>query len=205
MGTAREAADQLLPALETYNCDHCLSAWKLREWLEERRREIETTTGAPLARPTPKQGEAPENLAEQLEQIRAVMARLLASLPAKESEWTSEHWATWLLAQMLEYHRREDKSTWWEYFRQCDLSPDELLEDGSALGGLSYTGEVDRIKRSIVHRYDFPPQDHAIDRALGVHDPNEGWSGNRGLDRRTTGIHRLEEGAPLLPFPIPTI
>ena len=171
MGTAREAADQLLPTLETYNRDDCLSAWKLREWLEERRREIETTTGAPLARPTPKQGEAPENLAEQLEQIRAVMARLLASLPAKESEWTSEHWATWLLAQMLEYHRREDKSTWWEYFRQCDLSPDELLEDGSALGGLSYTGEVGRIKRSIVHRYDFPPQDHAIDRALGVHDP----------------------------------
>jgi uncharacterized protein len=171
MGKVREAADRLLPALEAYNRDDCLSAYRLHQWLEERRREIEERTGAPLPRPTPKQGEAPENLAEQLQQIRAAMDRLLAGLPEKERDWTGSQWATWLLAQMLEYHRREDKSTWWEYFRHCDLSPDEMLEDAGALGGLQYVGPVERIKRSIVHRYSFPPQDHAIDRALGVHDP----------------------------------
>lgn len=170
MGTTREASANLLPALETYNRDDCLSASKLREWLEERRQEIETKNG-PLPRPTPKLGEAPANLAQQLQQIRALMERLLAGFPEKESDWTAEQWAKWLLAQMLEYHRREDKSTWWEYFRQCDLSPDELVEDGSALGGLSYVGEVGRIKKSAVHRYSFPQQDHAIDRALNVHDP----------------------------------
>jgi len=60
---------------------------------------------------------------------------------------------------------------WWEYFRLCDLSDAELIEDKSALGGLHYVGEAARIKRSALHRYDFPAQDHAIDRALAVHDP----------------------------------
>jgi uncharacterized protein len=99
------------------------------------------------------------------------MARLLAGLPAEESERTAEQRALWLLAQMLEYHRREDKSAWWEYFRLCALSDDELLEDKCALGGLVYIGPVGQIKKSIIHRYRFTPQDHAIARANAVHDP----------------------------------
>lgn len=169
-GLSREAAADLVLAPEKYNRDDCLSASKLHDWLEERRKEIEADKG-PLPRPVPKAGDAPENLAEQLQQIRAVMEVLLTGFPEKESDWSPEHWAKWLLAQTLEYHRREDKSTWWEYFHQCALAPNEMLEDGSALGGLVYVGEAGRIKRSIVHRYSFPPQDHAIDRALGVHDP----------------------------------
>ena len=39
------------------------------------------------------------------------------------------------------------------------------------MGGLAYRGEVERVKRSIVHRYDFPPQEYAIDRAPEVRDP----------------------------------
>jgi hypothetical protein len=77
----------------------------------------------------------------------------------------------WLLAQMLEYHRREDKSAWWEYFRLCDLTDEELVEDKNALGGLKYTGAMAQVKKSIVHRYSFPAQDHSIDRALQIHDP----------------------------------
>jgi hypothetical protein len=77
----------------------------------------------------------------------------------------------WLLAQMLEWHRREEKSAWWEYFRLCDLSETELQEDKTALGGLTYQGEVGQEKRSVIHRYSFPPQHHAIDRARDVHDP----------------------------------
>ena len=77
----------------------------------------------------------------------------------------SEQRARWLLAQMLEWHRREDKSAWWEYYRLCELSDDEFLEDKSALGGLVYVGEVGQVKSSIVHRYRFPLQDHTIDRA----------------------------------------
>jgi predicted RecB family nuclease len=171
MGNAREAANELLPALESYNRDDCLSAWRLRDWLEDRRRELEAKTGKALPRPALKAGEPTEGLAEQIQQVRALMERLVAGLPAKETEWNPEHRALWLLAQMLEYYRREDKSSWWEYFRQCELSSEEVLEDGNAMGGLVYMGPVEQIKKSTVHRYNFPPQDHAIDRARNVHDP----------------------------------
>lgn len=171
LGDAREAGTELLASLESYNRDDCLSAWQLRKWLEERRSELEARTGTALPRPELRLGEAGEELSEYVEQVRAIMARLVADLPVEEGEWTNEQRGRWLLAQMLEYHRREDKSAWWEYFRHCDLSDNELLEDKDALGGLRNVGSVGQIKRSLVHRYRFPPQDHTIDRAYAVHDP----------------------------------
>jgi predicted RecB family nuclease len=171
LGDAQDSGGELLADIESYNRDDCLSAWHLRGWLEDRRRELEGKTGKALPRPALKQGEATEDLAAQTQQVRAAMARLVAGLPAEETEWTSEQRGLWLLAQMLEYHRREDKSAWWEYFRLCELSDDELLEDKNGMGSLVYIGPVGQIKKSIIHRYRFPPQDHTIDRAHAVHDP----------------------------------
>ncbi len=171
LGTGEEATAELLKTVESYNKEDCLSARSLRDWLEERRRAMEHKLGRAIPRPAPRSGEAKENLAEQLERVEVVKKQLLDGLPPDRSEWTAEHDSRWLLAQMLEWHRREEKSMWWEYFRLCDLSDAELIEDKSALGGLHYVGEAARIKRSALHRYDFPPQDHALDRALAVHDP----------------------------------
>jgi predicted RecB family nuclease len=169
-GGSGEIGD-LLNTIEGYNRDDCVSAFRLREWLEERRKELETATGKPLARPEPKSGKPGEELAAELDKVGQLKSRLLEAIPADEAEWTDENRACWLLAQMLEWHRREDKSSWWEYYHLCELSAEELQEDKSALGGLVYIGEVERINRSIVHRYSFPPQDHTLDRALEVHDP----------------------------------
>lgn len=171
LGSDREDIGALLYTIEGYNRDDCLSACRLREWLEERRRELEAKTGTALPRPAVKPGEPSEDLAARLQQVATIMERLIAGLPADESKWTEEQRTRWLLAQELEWHRREEKSAWWEYFRLCELSNDELEEDKNALGGLVYLGEVGRVKRSVVHRYQFPPQDHGIDRAPEVHDP----------------------------------
>ena len=171
LGSGREATAELLKTVESYNKEDCLSARCLRDWLEERRRETEQKLARAIPRPAPRSGDAKENLAEQLERVEVIKKMLLNGLPPDPSEWTAEHDSRWLLAQMLEWHRREEKSMWWEYFRLCDLSDAELIEDKSALGGLHYVGEAARVKRSALHRYDFPPQDHAIDRALAVHDP----------------------------------
>jgi uncharacterized protein len=171
LDSGQEATKEVLETIEGYNRDDCLSAMRLRSWLEDRRREIEAMKGQPLARPLAKPGEPGEELADQLAHTRAVEAQLLADLPADRNEWTDEQYGRWLLAQMLEWHRREEKSGWWEYFRLCDFSDIELEEDKGSLGGLSYVGEVGRVKRSAIHRYRFPPQDYAVDRAYEVHDP----------------------------------
>jgi uncharacterized protein len=170
LGDPHDVPANILESIESYNRDDCLSAWQLRAWLEQARLELETKKATALPRPTFKQEEE-EELSPKTQQVRALMERLTSGLPADETEWSSEHQALWLLAQMLEYHRREDKSAWWEYFRQCDLTDDELVEDKNALGWLKYMGQVGQVKRSIVHRYSFPPQDHSLDRAFQVHDP----------------------------------
>src|SRR4029077_12388530 len=128
-----------------------------------------------------------------------------------ETKWTAEHRAISLLAQILEWHRREEKSAWWEYFRLCDLSDDELEEDKSALGGLEFVAEGARIKRSIIYRYSFPPQDHAIDRALEVRDPRTGKNAgesvafderNRTIDLKRGALSSTAHAPALVPFDI---
>ena len=68
----------------------------------------------------------------------------------------------WLLAQLLEYHRREEKPAWWEYFHHLSLDPEELIEDGDTIGGLELVGEPVPDKQSFVYTFSFPPQEHKI-------------------------------------------
>lgn len=64
-----------------------------------------------------------------------------------------------LLGDLVQYHRREARPGWWDYFRLTDLEDDELIEDGSALGGLSAPVDIGTDKRSRLYRYTFPAQD----------------------------------------------
>ena len=116
----------------------------------------EIKTGAAFIRPEQTTGEPSENLAEELNQARSIAAKLVEGLSPDPTKLTDEEYARWLLAQMMEWHRREEKSSWWEYFRLLDLSDQELLEDKSALGGLTYEGVVGQEKKSLIHRYKFP-------------------------------------------------
>ena len=171
LGGDKEAAKETVDKIEAYNRDDCLSTLRLRDWLENRRSELEVQTGVALPRPEQITGEPSENLAEELNQARSIAAKLLEGLSPDPTKLTDEEYARWLLAQMMEWHRREEKSSRWEYFRLLDLSDHELLEDKSALGGLTYVGVVGQEKRSLIHRYKFPAQDHALDRAHDIRDP----------------------------------
>jgi uncharacterized protein len=211
LGSRPEEIGYLLTTIEGYNRDDCLSALRLRQWLESRRLEVEAESGRALARPAIRSGKPGLELAAQLDEVGDATARLLSALPTDEAEWTDEHRASWLLAQMLEWHRREEKSAWWEYYRLCELSDDELEEDKSALGGLIYVGQVGTIKRSVIHRYRFPPQDHAIDRAHEVRDPRTGTGvgaivaideRNRTIDIKRGASSSVPHPAALIPFDI---
>lgn len=170
-GPGEENLDDIKTAIEGYNRDDCVSALRLRDWLEGLRKELEEQVGAALARPVSKEEPLSENLSEYLQRVRAVEERLMASLPEEKETWTESHKATALLADLLEWHRREDKSKYWEYFTRCDYSDDEFITDPATLGGLVYMGEVEPVKKSKVYRYRFPFQDTTIERTLGLRDP----------------------------------
>ena len=104
---------------------------------------------------------------------------------------------------MLEWHRREDKATWFEYFRLCELTDQELEEDKNALGGLVYVGVVDVVMKSIIHRYQFPLQDHGIDRVSSVHDPRTQRSVGQivAIDNRALTIDIKRGASSTVPHP----
>lgn len=166
---------RVLNEIAEYNRIDCESTWRLREWLEERRLEAEARGGAALPRPVPRNGEPPEDQAEAEAQTAALVARLTAGVPDEPVERTPEESATWLLAQLLDWHRREDRPEWWAYFSRLEMSPEELIDDAEALGELKYEGVIREVARSFVHRYSFAPdQEHKILAGSTAYDPATG-------------------------------
>ncbi|MGH7337706.1 MAG: TM0106 family RecB-like putative nuclease, partial [Myxococcota bacterium] len=158
-------------AVERYNREDCVSAEKLRDWLETLRAALERS-GIELPRPELKSGEASEQIEETADETRRVMARLLVDVPPDADERSEEEHARWLLAHLLEWHRREEKAAWWEYFRLRDLPIDEYFDERSALADLAFVATVGGTPRRPIQRYAFPPQDHDIRRGDEVCIPD---------------------------------
>jgi uncharacterized protein len=141
-----------------YNKDDCRSADDLRGWLEALRKQL-VEGGTAVPRPLPGDGAPNENVAAWLIRINPVIEKLSADIPADPEERTAEQQARWILANVLDWHRREDKAVWWELFRLSDLSVEDLLDERCGLSGLSFLAEVGGTTRAPIHRYRFPPQE----------------------------------------------
>jgi predicted RecB family nuclease len=179
--------DPLLDGIAAYNREDCVSLYELHRWLLERRPDI------PWRGP-PEEREPPSEEVEEREAERArVRDELLAG--AEEGE------PRWLLAHLLDYHRREEKPQWWEYFFHRKLDDEEFFEDRDTIGGLEPDGEPERIKRSWWYPFRFPAQEHKIG-PEGV-DPRTG----RSFDVRVDDEHgtlQLRWGQELANEPLPT-
>jgi AAA domain len=94
---------------------------------------------------------------------------LTAHLPVERNR---DQEAQWILAQILEWHRREDKVDWWEYFRLNGMIEDELLDEPEGTAGLVFERRLETTKRGVViDRYRFPQQDTDLDEQDDVFEP----------------------------------
>jgi hypothetical protein len=59
---------------------------------------------------------------------------------------------------MMEFHRREEKAGWWEYFRLLELGQDDYQGERRAAIGLEFITEL-QAGRAPLHRYHFPIQE----------------------------------------------
>ena len=112
-----------------------------------------------INRPADQAGDASEAISARQEKVNDLTARLTSDLPNEVADYTAEQRGRWLLANILDWHRREEKAVWWEFFRLRALSAEELLDEKEAISGLEFIGEVDGAGRVPVHRYRFPLQD----------------------------------------------
>ncbi|MDP1570906.1 MAG: TM0106 family RecB-like putative nuclease [Vicinamibacterales bacterium] len=157
---------EMRAAVEGYNRDDCHSTSRLRDWLEAERAAIEAE-GTPVPRPVPNGGEASEKISVLQEEVEALRARLLEGLPPEASDPTHAGHPRWLLAYLIDWHRREDRAQWADFFRLVDLPEDELLDESRAVAGLAFVERIEVVRNvrtghptgSVIDRYHYPPQD----------------------------------------------
>ena len=76
-----------------------------------------------------------------------------------------------LLAYLLDFHRREDKAQWWEYYRLLEMPADELLDEGDAIAAPCRVGPVGVDKKSVIVRFSYPPQEMDLKRGDDLKTP----------------------------------
>src|SRR5207247_1125311 len=98
--------DDVKEDVRIYNADDCRSAFGLRQWLEKLRAES-VAAGVSIDRPGAGSPEAPESVQERIARVRPVQQQLLEGIPENAQSRSPVEHARWLLAHLLEWHRRE--------------------------------------------------------------------------------------------------
>src|SRR6202007_92720 len=115
--------------------------------------------GTSVPRFSDRDEKASEELDERQKRVAALVAELTEGIPADSGARNKEQQAQWLLAQLLDFHRRENKATYWEGYRLADLDEEELLEERAGLAGLKFVQRL-LVDRNIpVDRYSFAKQE----------------------------------------------
>jgi uncharacterized protein len=155
----------ILQDIVDYNEEDCLSTVKLRDWLLDRKREAEQAAGVTISWNPAALKSGNPNRAEE-DALTAARRSRLQALNGNDAA---------LLADLLTYHRREDKPEWWAYYDRQKKSLDDLLEDGEAVAFLEPAAAVppQHVDRSVVHALSFPDQEYKLsaDAQRVVEDP----------------------------------
>ena len=133
----------ILHAIRQYNEEDCQSTAQLAHWVRTVARQH---TIAPLGVPPP----APE---ESQELPPAVLARqdIIAQLRQRGDD------VAIVLADVVDFHRREAKPMWWRLFDRAAATPEDQRDDPGCLEGLTAQGACLAEKRSRVQAYRFDP------------------------------------------------
>lgn len=158
MARGHEVDESVREVVLLYNADDCFSTLSLRDWLESERQKLESA-GQYLPRPANSDGAAPEAVSERQQQIAALGESLVRNIPVEPEARSDEEAARWLLANLLDWHRRESKADWWEYFRLKDLTDEELVDERSAISGLEFVNTIEVSRNIPTDRYRFEKQE----------------------------------------------
>lgn len=186
-----EMGEDILRSIAEYNRDDVLSNWKLRDWLEERRIDLAKQLGRIIPRPPIEpNAEQAQELTPAQEAVARLVARLTETLPPDEGDWSDMERARWLLAQLLDWHRREEKAFWWRFFDLAGRTDEELVDERETLGKLEFDADLGPEKKSILERYRFPIQDHGLKVGRAVVNPE---TVKEFISRSVGTVHAIDE------------
>lgn len=174
----RSANPDILEEIRAYNEVDCISTEELRDWLVSIRPEG----------PSPVLAEdAADKEVEKDERDAALRARLAASgLDDSRQQ---------ILFDLAQYHAREDKPVLWSIHDSIAMEAEGLIDSVDAIGGLTPVGAPEPVKKSMVQRFSFPPQE-TRHKAGDKSRPVVGYTEDGRF--QTMNLHRLDaEGGEL--------
>jgi predicted RecB family nuclease len=135
----------ILKGIRDYNEDDCKSTAELLDWL--RKVTIEENIPSLITRtksatpPEPK--ELSPEVTDRLETIKKLRTKTdLLSIT---------------LADLIDFHRREEKPMWWRMFDRATATAEELLDDSGCIQGIQAVGNPTTEKLSKIQGYTFDP------------------------------------------------
>ena len=144
-GESREwKSSAILKDIRDYNEDDCKSTAELLHCLRKVSRESKLDATHPVSAPEPV---APPVLPPE------VIARLdTAAKLRKKDDAVSV-----TLADLIDFHRREEKPVWWRMFDRTSATPEELRDDPACIEGIVAVGSPSPEKQSLLQSYRFDP------------------------------------------------
>jgi predicted RecB family nuclease len=134
----------ILNSIRDYNKDDCRSTAELLEWLRKMVIDHQITAPPPDSPSTPS---TPKELSPEIETRLDTAAKLRAG----------DDPVSMVLADLIDFHRREEKPMWWRMFDRAKATPEELYDDPACLAGLSAMGSPEVDKQSLIQAYRFDP------------------------------------------------
>lgn len=200
LGGEDELPESLKATVLGYNDDDCRSAASLRDWLEGERRKLEES-GMTIPRPAIGEGAPSEELDERQKLVAAVVSQLLDGIPVNAEERSTDQAGQWMLAQLLDWHRRENKATWWEGFRLADLDDDELLDERVGLSGLRFVSRLSMVRQIPVDCYEFEKQETEVRAGADLYHRGQKFGSAAAVDavNRTIEIKKTKKTAEFHP------
>jgi predicted RecB family nuclease len=177
LGLAADITDKTRQVVAAYNEDDCRSTKQLRDWLEGVRKSI-VDGGQPIDRPASVDGAPSDKGAAQYKRVTDLFEALTRDVPVDPKDRNQQQAALWLLAYSLDWHRRENKVKWWEFFHLADADEDDLYLERTAIAGMGYVGRLPKSsprEKAPTDQYKFPPQECSIREgdALYTQDGND--------------------------------
>lgn len=155
----RSRDPRLRDEIRDYNRDDCLSTLLLRDWLEALVGLDRPRVAAPMPAPSVPESDR-ERSARQVREARVLsQAALVARLIDEPAH--PDAGARRLAADLVGFHDREAKPSWWAFFDRQERDADEHVEDDECLGACVAAGPdwIGQERGSLTFRFDYPAQE----------------------------------------------
>lgn len=138
----------ILSDIREYNKVDCESTARLCEWLRKvaADNKIPNLPYQTLDESLEAKPEEPEFVREKNRVITALRDRREEDAPAGT------------LSDLINFHRREEKPSWWRFFDLAKKLPEELRDEADCVAELKAVGEPTPEKKSLIQKYSFDPE-----------------------------------------------